>query len=130
MEEEYRREIEETTRRLESISPYYATIVLNYIHSQLNANSMIGMINPYQYKSLFIKTIKGLFRVIFFKEVYDENNNLVKESVSVKMAVFYAGFTYVGLLYSRPLHSIDKTLAELEKRAGMGFVPNDVKFRW
>lgn len=87
-----------------------AVIIINYITRQLNNESLKGNIDYYQYRSLVLDSVKGLFKLIYIEFLdFDEKpkrmENIIKSDI-----VFASSNNLLQLLFTRVYKGADREL--------------------
>lgn len=109
MNEDDKKEIASSMRQILLMNPELAQECIDYILTQLNRESFLGVINPAEYAILVRNAVSGLNRIIYLKHY---SRDLVS-----KHAFMSACVNLIVLLYTRPLDGNDRKLLIEEFRS-------------
>jgi len=113
MEDDHRKAIQASMQSLLEMDAALAIDCINYVFTQLNSESFVGVINQSEYNIIVRSATKGLSKIVFLKHY---SRDLV-----AKTAFGIAARNLLILLYTRPLNGNDRDLIikEFESKKAM-----------
>ncbi|MEO0132705.1 MAG: hypothetical protein ABIK73_07245 [candidate division WOR-3 bacterium] len=100
--EENKEEIQKAMENLLNLSPDMAKDCIEFITTQLNNASLLGNINPFEYKMLVKNAIRGVNKIIYLKHY--------TRDLTSKKAFSIAATNLIILLYTRIIFGSDREL--------------------
>lgn len=87
-----------------------AVIIIDYIIRQLNNESLKGHLDYYQYCSLVMHAVKGLFKLIYI-DFFNYNNDEERMHRLVRADVIYnSAYNFMMMLFTRVYEGRDRQL--------------------
>ena len=102
MNDEQMKAIQSAMHHLLEMDEALALDCINYVFTQLNSESFVGVINPQEYNLLVSRGGRGLMKVIYLKHY--------SRDVVSKSAFASAASNLMILLYTRPLNGNDRSM--------------------
>ncbi len=87
-----------------------AIIIINYIVRQLNNESLKGKLDYYQYRSMVMEAVKGLFKLIYIEFLNWEDKDLRMNNIIKADIIFASSNNLLLMLFTRVYLGADREL--------------------